>query len=447
MTETDAPASLLFGALLALTLASAYFASSETAMMALNRYRLLHLVKQGRRGPKKAHRLLRRPDRLLGVILIGNNLVNFAAATVFTFIWIRYLGESTTWLAPVALTLWFLIFAEVGPKTVAAARPEQIAFPSAYLLQPLLRLLHPAVAFVNAIANFLVKPFVGREESSVRLSVEELRTVVHEGAGLLARRQDMLLRILDLEKVMVEDIMVPRSEIDGIDIDESNAEIAEQILSSQHTRLPVLSEQDNRVHGVLHLRRAARFLRKEAFTPEDVLQEVEPPYFVPAGTPLHTQLANFQKEKHRIALVVDEYGDIQGIVTLEDILEEIVGEFTTDFAANAPDIHPQPDGSFFIDGTALLRDVNRALSWSLPVGGPRTLNGLVLEHLEFIPESNVCMRVGDYLIETLQIKDNVVRTAKVSRAAPAQSEATSEEDEEDDDDGAEREQPAQAAPP
>ena len=409
----------LVATLLVLTLVSAYFAASETAMMALNRYRLLHLAKQGQRGPRKARHLLRRPDRLLGVILIGNNLVNFAAATVFTVLWIRYFGESTTWVAPVALTIWFLIFAEVGPKTVAAARPEGIAFPSAFLLQPLLKLLHPAVAFINVIANFVVRPFVKGSQESERLSIEELRTVVNEGAGLPARRQAMLLRILDLEEVTVDDIMVPRSEVLSIQIDEPPDEIAEQIASSQHTRLPVLSEGDKTVHGVLHLRRAARFLLKESFSAADVLAELETPYFVPAGTPLHTQLANFQKERHRLALVVDEYGDIQGLVTLEDILEEIVGEFTTDFAANAPDIHPQADGSYYIDGTALLRDVNRALDWQLPVDGPRTLNGLLLEHLESIPEANVCVRVGDYRMETLQIKDNAVKVARLWRIAPS----------------------------
>ncbi len=415
----DASATVLFAIVLVLTLISAYFASSETAMIALNRYRLLHLAKQGQRGPRKAQRLLQRPDRLLGVILIGNNLVNFAAATVFTVLWIRYFGDATAWLAPVALTIWFLIFAEVGPKTVAAARPEQIAFPSAFLLQPLLKLLHPVVVFVNAIANFLVRPFVRGTAESERLSIEELRTVVNESARLPARRQNMLLRVLDLEKVTVEDVMVPRSEVSSIDIDAPLEDITEQLASSPHTRLPVLSEGDKTVHGVLHLRRAARFLLKDTYTAEDVLAELDAPYFVPAGTPLHTQLANFQKKRHRLALVVDEYGDIRGMVTLEDILEEIVGEFTTDFAANAPDIHPQDDGSYYIDGTALLRDLNRALGWSLPTDGPRTLNGLLLERLESIPEANVCLRIGDHLVETLQIKDNAVRSARLWRAPSA----------------------------
>lgn len=411
----DASPALLIGILLALTLASAYFSGSETAMMALNRYRLMHRAKQGQRGPQRVRRLLGRTDRLLGVILIGNNLVNFGAATVFTLVWIRVFGESSAWLAPIPLTIWFLIFAEVAPKTLAAARPEQIAYPSSYFLEPLLKLLHPVVVFVNAIANFVVKPFVSSASNSERLTLEELRTVVNEGAGISGHRQDMLLGILDLEKVTVDDIMVPRSEIASIDLDDPHEEIVEQLLNSQHTRLPVLRETENEVLGMLHLRRAGRFLTKEHFTRADLLAETEEPYFVPAGTPLHTQLFNFQKEKSRIALVVDEYGDIQGIVTLEDILEEIVGEFTTDFASNVSEIHPQPDGSYFIEGMALLRDVNRVLSWSLPTGGPRTLNGLVVEHLEFIPESNVCLRVGDYLMETLQITDNVVRSVKVRR--------------------------------
>ena len=418
---------LLLVSVLVLTLVSAYFSSSETAMMALNRYRLLHLAKQRQRGPRKAQRLLRRPDRLLGVILIGNNLVNFAAATVFTVVWIRIFGEATTWIAPVALTIWFLIFAEVGPKTVAATRPEQVAFPSSFLLQPLLTVLQPVVVFVNAISNFLVRPFVRGAPPSQRLSIEELRTVVNESARLPAGRQAMLLRILDLGKVTVEDIMVPRSEVSSIDIAAPIEEIAEQIASSPHTRLPVLGEDGNTVHGVLHLRRAARFLLKDTFGPEDLLREVETPYFVPAGTPLHTQLANFQKERNRLALVVDEYGDIQGMVALEDILEEIVGEFTTDFAASAPDIHPQEDGAYYIDGTALLRDVNRALGWSLPTDGPRTLNGLLLERLESIPEANVCLRVGDHLVETLQIQDNAVKSARLWRAPGSEAPAAEDD--------------------
>lgn len=415
---------MLLLAILILMAISAYFAASETAMMSLNRYRLRHLVKERHRGATKASRLLERPDRLLGFILISNNLVNFIAASLATLMATRLLGETLgTVVAPVVLTLFVLIFAEVTPKTVAAERPETIAFASSYLLQPLLRVFYPAVAFINAISNSLAKPLIGRTRSeSDELSVDELRTVVGERTAISRDRQNMLLGILDLEKATVDDILVPRSDIVGVDLDDEPADIVETIRSSQHTRLPVFRESMDEVLGILHVRRAARFLTREEFTVEDLLEETEEPYYVPEGTPLHTQLFNFQKRRQRLALVVDEYGHIEGLATLEDILEEIVGQFTTDFAADLTEVRSQPDGSYLIDGKALLRDVNRALGWQLPTAGPRTLNGLVIEHLELIPESNVGLRIGDYLLETVQIADNVVRTVKVT-ALPAERRA------------------------
>lgn len=418
---TDLPAYILMGILLVLTVLSAFFSSSETAMIGLNRYRLRHLVKEKHRGARKANRLLRRPDRLLGVILLGNNLVNFTAASVATVIGIQLFGDTGIVLAPIVLTLFFLIFAEVAPKTIAARVPEKIAFPAAYILDPLLKLFYPGVVFVNFIANGLVKPFLpdstGLDDDE--LSVEELRTVVNEGVGIPGGGQNMLLGILDLEKVSVDDIMVPRGEIIGIDIDDSLQDILNVLANSQHTRLPIYKDNINNILGMLHLRRLTRHLPRqshvEQMTRADIMQLTEEPYYVPEQTPLHTQLVNFKKEKKRIALVVDEYGDVQGIVTMEDILEEIVGEFTTDYAANMPDIYPQEDGSYFIDGMALLRDINRVLEWDLPTTGPKTLNGFVLEHLEAIPESNLCLRVDDYLIETLQIKENVIKNLKITR--------------------------------
>jgi Mg2+/Co2+ transporter CorB len=406
-----------------LVVMSAYFSGSETAMVALNRYRLRHLVKEGHRGAIRADRLLKRPDRLLGVILIGNNLVNFTAASIATVLGIRLLGDTGVVVAPVVVTIIFLIFSEVAPKTIAAQIPEPIAFRSVYVLGPLLRLFYPGVLFINGFSNMLVKPFLSRTPTEAAaqdaLTVDELRTVVNEGAALPEKGQNMLLSILDLENVTVDDIMVPRAEILGIDIDDDLSDILSQLASSQHTRLPVYKDDIDNMLGVLHLRRVARFLPGTVMTKTDLLQLTEEPYYVPEATPLHTQLINFQKEKKRIALVVNEYGDVRGIVTLEDILEEIVGEFTTDFAANMPEIHPLEDGSYLIDGLAVLRDINRALGWDLPTHGPKTLNGLVLEHLEMLPESNLCLRIGEYLIETLQIKDNVIKNLKISRAAPA----------------------------
>ena len=426
----DLPLYVLYISVVVMIVLSAYFSSSETAMMSLNRYRLRHLAKQEHGGAKRADALLSKPERLLGIILFGNNVVNFFAGTVATLIAIRQFGEIGVAIAPFVLTFVFLVFAEVGPKTIAANSPERIAFPSAYVLTPMLRVLYPIVWLLNYCANWIVRPFVREHDGGVeKLSPEELRTLLDEGAQLPLQRQDMLLSILDLEKVTVNDIMVQRSDVNGLDPDDDIDEIVAQLCASNHTRLPVYRGSINNVLGVLHLRNAARFLRRDELTKAALMQETREPYFVPESTPLHVQLLNFQKEERRIGLVVDEYGDVQGIVTLEDILEEIVGEFTSDMAARIPEIHPQDDGTQIIDGTALLRDINRALHWELPLEGPRTLNGLLIEHLEFIPESPCCLTIGDYRIEILQIKDNMVRTARCTSIAepPEETMAASED--------------------
>jgi len=431
MSDADYPLWALFVSIAVLTALSAYFSGTETAMMSLNRYRLKHLVKQRHRGARKANRMLRRPDRLLGVILVGNNLVNFTAATIATVIGLRLFGDTGVLLAPWVLTLTFLIFAEVAPKTLAAQHPEAWSFRSVFALEPLLKVLHPAVAFVNWISNALVRPFAPKQIDSHDLSTEELKTVVNEGAVAVGERQTMLVRLLELESVSVNDIMVPRSEIVAIDIDEDIADIIALTATSQHTLLPVYKETINQVVGILHLRRLARLLNADGFTKADLMQLTREPYFVPEATPLHTQLLNFQKEKQRIALVVDEYGDVQGIVTLEDILEEIVGEFTTDFASKMPEISPLEDDAYVIDGGAVLRDINRALRWNLPTAGPKTLNGLVLEHLETIPESNLCLQIEEYQIETLHIKDNMGKHMKIRRLEMPADPGVDEDAEED----------------
>lgn len=401
--------------ILVLTVMSGYFAGSETAMMALNRYRLRHLALEGHGGARKANELLQRPDRLLGVILVGNNVVIFLTASFGTEVATRLIGDTAgPFVGALVLTVYMLIFAEVTPKTVAAARPETLAFPSSYVLQPLLKLSWPVVIFVNWFSNLLAAPMIARtEEKTEQLSVAELKTVLNEHTTLPPERQAMLVGILDLENVTVEDIMVPRAGIVGIDLDDDAATILETIESSQHTRLPVYREHIDDVVGVLHLRRAARFAG-ETFTRADVLRETEEPYFVPSSTPLHTQLYNFQKEKRRVALVVDEYGGIRGMATLEDLLEEIVGEFTTDFAARFGEAHREGDGSYVIDGSALVRDVNRALGWELPTSGPRTMNGLFLERLESFPDGNVSVRIGPYVLETARMAENFVRTVRVT---------------------------------
>jgi len=394
-------------------------------MMALNRYRLRHLVKQRNRGARLAYQLLKRPDRLISIILIGNNFVNIAAPVLTTIIAIRLWGDPqtgaldglTTLAVTAGLTLVILIFAERTPKTLAALHPERIAFPAAFVLRPLLFFFYPLVWLLSLVTNRLLRIFGVRidEQTENQISKEELRTVVNEASALIPQRhQNMLLGILDLEKVTVEDIMVPRNEVAGIDLEDDIKTIIEQIRNSQHTWLPVYRGDISKISGFLHLRNAVKVLTEQEVTKAAILTATQEPYIIPESTPLNTQLLNFQKEKRRIGLVVDEYGDIQGIATLEDILEEIVGEFTTDAATNSKDIHPQPDGSFIIDASTSIRDINKAQGWRLPTNGPKTLNGLIIESLESIPDANVAFKIGDYYIETLKTKGNAVKTAQVA---------------------------------
>lgn len=407
----------LFGATILLVILSAYFSGSETAMMALNRYRLKHLANEGHGGARRASRLLERPDRLLSVILIGNNLVNFTAASLATLIALELYGESGVAIAPVVCTFVFLIFAEVAPKSIAAAHPEKVALPSSYILNLLLLSLYPLVWLVNGIANGILS-LIGinhDETASDHLSKEELRTVVFEGSQISAHPQNMMLGVLDLDKVSVEDIMVPRTEIFGIDIDDDIEDIIEQIRSSQHTRIPVFKADIDKIIGVLHTRNAAKFLTQPEVNKAAILQVIDESYFVPENQSLQTLLFNFQQSKQRLGMVVDEYGDVQGIVAIEDILEEIVGEFTTDLSDTNIDIHPLDDGLYLIDGSTHIRLINRQLTWDLPQEGPKTLNGLIIEYLETIPDSNVCMLLEGYRIEIVQIQDNMIKTAKISR--------------------------------
>jgi len=410
----------LITALIILILGSAFFSSSETGMVAINRYRLRHLARQGHRAAVRVEGLLRRTDRLLSVILIGNNFVNNFAATVAAILAIRWLGDSGAAVAPVVITLVMLVFAEITPKTYAALKPERIAFPASVVLKPLQVLLAPLVWLVNGISMMFLK-LAGaqtRNSDDDHLSPEELRTVVNEAGGLIPEKhQKMLLNILDLESVTVEDIMIPRNEMVGVDIDDDMDEIMSTLRASQHTRLPVYRSDPNNMLGLLHLRKLSRLLLKEDINKAELMQHTVEPYFVPEGTSLNRQLINFQNARRRIGIVVDEYGDVLGLVTLEDILEEIVGEFTTDLAATSQDIHPQEDGSHVIDGATHLREINRSLDWDLPTGGPRTLNGLILEYLQDIPDANISIRIGDYLIEILQVKDNMVKAAKVRHAS------------------------------
>ena len=422
---SEIPLGYLFSSLAFLILLSAFFSSSETGMMSLNRYRLRHLVKQKHRGAMRASRLLDRPDRLIGVILIGNNFVNILASAIATMIALRLMGDAGVAVATAMLTLVILIFAEVTPKTVAAIKPEQVAFPASLILSPLLKLLYPLVWLVNTVCNGLLRMlgFNAAAKVSDHLSSEELRTIVHEAGALIPRRnQSMLLSILDLDTVTVEDIMIPRNEIVGIDINDDISTILNTISQSPHTRIPLYQEELNNVVGMVHVRQILPLMYAENPSKEEFLALAREPYFVPESTPLNTQLLNFQKRKYWVALVVDEYGDIQGLTTLEDILEEIVGDMAEEQDLENDDIHAQEDGSFFIDGTTTVRDINKALTWTLPIDGPKTLNGLITEKLEEIPQFNVCLKLGEYHLETVQIRGNFIKTVRLHR-----TEVTAEE--------------------
>ena len=386
-------------------------------MLSLNRYRLKHLKKSGHKGAEKASNLLDRTDQLISVILIGNNFVNILASSIATVIAIRLWGDAGIAIATAILTFIILIFAEITPKTIAAYHPEKVAFPAAHILQPLLRILYPMVWSVNLITNFLLTKlgFSTNGDDENHLSREELRTLVNESSTLIPRKhQEMLLGILDLEKVTINDIMIPRNELVGIDIDNDLDDIFQQLKTSQHTRLPVYKGDINNIIGILHLRSMTRVLSHTEPNKALLLQACSEPYFTPESTTLNTQLIHFQREKRRIAIVVDEYGDVLGIATMEDILEEIVGEFTTDYSSSSSqDIIPQNDGTFLIDGAATIRHINKSLDWSLPVAGPKTLNGLITETLETIPDTPVCLYLHGHKTEIRQIKDNTIKTAQV----------------------------------
>ena len=420
----EAPLGLLFTILFFLILLSAFFSSSETGMMALDRYRLKHLREQNHKGAKRASKLLKRPDRLIGLILIGNNLVNVLAAAIVTIVAIRLMGNTGIAVGSLLLTLVLLVFAEITPKTIAALHPERIAFPASWILAPLLKVLYPLVSMVNLITNGLLYllGFDPRKTRDSGLTSDELRTIVNDAGHMIPdAHQDMLLNILELEKVTVDDIMIPRVEVYGLDLDEEDATLMKNIVGSEYTRLPVYKEDINDIVGILHLRRSSRFIDQDGLHRQQMLDEIEKPYFVPEGTPLNTQLLNFQRQKRRIGVVVDEYGEVMGLVTLEDILEEIVGNFTSNLAETVDDIYPQQDGSYLINGSANVREINKALEWELPTDGPKTLNGLLLEYLESFPDAAAGIRIEAYCLEIMELKDNMIRTVQ-ARLLPEESE-------------------------
>ncbi len=416
---SDLPLGMLFGMLLLLIVFSAFFSGSETALMTLNRYRLRHLKNAGHPGAIRAHRLLKRPDRLIGLILLGNNFVNIFASSLATIIALRLGGDSAIGLSAGLLTLVILIFAEVAPKTLAATQPERLAFPAAFIYGPLLKLLYPLVWVVNAIANGILKRLgISLDDAPEQvLSQEELRTVVMEAGAMIPKRhQQMLLSILDLGNATVEEIMIPRPEMEGIDLEEPIDEIIRGLQTSYYTRFPIYEGSIDNIIGIVHIRSAMHALATGRLTHETLREIAQEPYYIPEGTPLNQQMLNFQRRSRHMGLVVDEYGDIVGLLTLADVLEEIVGEFTTDPADNVQEVQPQEDGSYLVAGNANVRELVRAFHWDLPTDGPRTINGLILEYLETIPEPGTSLLLEGYPIEVLQTQDNAVKTVRIHPA-------------------------------
>ncbi|WP_439833354.1 HlyC/CorC family transporter [Aeromonas caviae] len=407
--------STLLIVLVILILLSAFFSSSETGLMSLNRYKLRHLAQTKHKAARRVEKLLARPDRLLGLILIGNNLVNILASAIATIVCIRLFGDLGVAIATFGLTLVVLVFGEVTPKTLAAMFPERIAYPASWILKGLMVPFAPLVWLINSITNLLLKLLRLEHNKDDSLNSEELRTIVNEAGNLIPKHhQEMLISILDLDKMTVENIMVPRSEISAININDDWKIILRQLAHCAHTKILLYRDNIDDVVGFLHSRDALRLVARDQFSKSSLLREVDPIYFIPQGTPLNVQLAKFQRNKERIGLIVDEYGDIQGLITLDDILEEIVGDFTTSMTPTPSDeIHPQPDGSFLVEGSASIRELNKEMDWHLPMDGPRTLNGAILEYLEEIPQPNISVRLAGYPIEILEVENNMVKMARI----------------------------------
>ncbi len=415
----DIPLSAQLLALAILLVISGFFSLAETSMMALNRYRLKHLVKQGHRGARLTHELLARTDRLLGVILLGNNLVNAAAATLVGLITIRFFGEDriALGLGTLAVTFLILVFSEITPKVIGAAYAERIAPAAAYVLVPLLQLLSPVVWFVNLFVSALlallhIKPPAGGEPQ--RLSSEELRSLVLEAAHYIPKKHhSILVNLFDLERVTVEDVMTPRAQIEAVDLEAPLELIAEQLATSYHTRLLVYRNEIGNIAGILHLRKVLALMREGDLDRDKLAELLTEPYFIPASTPLFAQMQYFQENRQRLALVVDEYGELQGLMTLEDIIEEIIGEFTT----NAPSVATirawDENDSALVEGASPLRELNRKLGLALPLEGPKTLNGLIIEHFQDIPEAGVSLKIAGVPMEIVQTQDRVVRTVRL----------------------------------
>lgn len=420
---SELPLNALIAALVFFILLSAFFSAAEIGLMTLNRYRLRSRAQAGHWGAKLALRLLERPDRLLGIILLGNNFANIAASSVATLIALEVYGENAIAIAAGLLTFVILVFAEVAPKTFAALKPERVGLPAAYILRPLLTVFYPAVWLVNLLANWVLRLFgvSMRKRPSEEISAEELRAIVREADILIpASHQDMMLAILDLEKITVEDVMVPRNRIVGINLDAPWEDVLQALSTNPYTRMPAYRGSLDNVVGIIHARRVLNLMHAGKLDRDSLNAAILEPYFIPAGTSLTTQLLNFKQAKRRLGLVVDEYGDLQGLVTLDEILEEIVGDFTTRALGRVTEeMHPEPDGSYLVRGAVNLRDLNRRLRWDLPTEESRTLNGLILEYLEDIPEPGTSLLINGYMIEIVRTRGTAVDVARIRPVAAA----------------------------
>ncbi|MDC3078584.1 CNNM domain-containing protein [SAR86 cluster bacterium] len=396
---------------------SAFFSSAETGMMALNRFKLKHLVKQRNKSAIRANKLLQRPDRLLGIILIGNNFVNILAAALTTILCLRLFGDSGVLIGSIILTMIVLIFAEVTPKTFAANYSEKVALPSSLILKFLQKLLYPLVWIVNFFSNSILKLLgVKEKETDEDLSPEELKSILENSGDLIpSRYQEMLLSVLELDKISIDEIMIPKNEIIGIDLSKDIEEIGEFLKDSKKEFFPIFDQNLDDIKGIINLYGINSFLSSQKKDTESLLQNSEEVYFALENTSLNIQLNNFQKDKKKVAVVLDEYGSVKGMVDIKDILEEIVGELSDPHEEVKIDIKEQKDGSYLIDAGISAREVNKRLGWDLPLSGPKTLNGLILENTETIPEANISLEIENYLIETVLIKDNMIKFAKVRK--------------------------------
>lgn len=407
------------GVLATLLMISAFFSIAETSLMSLNRYRLRHLAKEGHRGARIASVLLSQTDRVLGVILLGNNFANAASATLVAVITVELIGEGeiALMLSTLSVTFAILVFSEISPKVIAAAYPEKLAFACSYVLYPLLKVASPVVWFVNLFVSGLLRLLrikVNFAESSHAITMEELRSIVLEAGNYIPKKhRAILLNLFDLEKITVDDVMIAHTQIETIDFDAPLETILQHISSSHHTRLPVREGAAEEIIGVLHIRKVMNQLRDGELTMESLRNIISEPYFIPSGTPLYTQMQQFQENRQRIALVVDEYGELKGLVSLEDILEEVIGDFTTHSPMRSTAYRKEEDGSWIVDGTSSLRDLNKKLGLALPLDGPRTLNGLVLEHFEDIPEPSTSFKIGMHTLEILQTQDRIVKSVRI----------------------------------